>query len=120
MTLSKDEFLDAVYILVCDAKDNFQKFANQNLESQDALVYVEAAMVSGELFMTNQTCLALAEISDEKTNTYFQDPQGAYGFCPKDQYELVKAQPLAEEENNLMIDNDFHTEDNKEVQKIYG
>lgn len=119
-TMTKEDFLDDVYALTCKAKDDFQKFANQNLESQDALIFVESSILSGQLYITNQTCLALAELSDEKENTYFQDPQGGYGFCPSNQYEFIKAEPLAEEENNLTINNDFKTADDKEVQKIYG
>lgn len=118
--MKKDDFLNEVYELTNKSKDDFQKFANQNLDSQDAMTYVASAIISGNEFMTNQTCLALAELSIEKDNIYFQDPQGGYGFCQKNQYEYVKAEPLDETENDIGIDNDFSTKDDSEVQKIYG
>lgn len=121
--IDKETFLDKIYELTNQTKDEFVRYANMDLESEGTILFVESAINNGQTFLQNYQCKIMGETTNPEITTYFLNDEGTPGFCPSSQYEsLCKSQ----EQLNLdcdaedYIDKDFHTDEDESSKLIYG
>ena len=122
--IDKETFLDKIYELTNQAKDEFQRYANMDMESAGTILFVENAITNAQTFLQNYQCRIVGETTNPDTTTYFLNDEGTPGFCPSSQYESIcKAQEPPQDlgcDSEECIDKDFHTDEDESSKIIYG
>jgi len=120
--ITKEDFLDRIYALAMNSKSEFQRLSKLGDDNLENMFNIESAIHVGQSFLNNYRGYQFGKRANEEHYTFYLNEKGLPSFTTNEDYKLLEKEIelIENEEYDELIDENFHTAEDEQTNKIYG